>query len=246
MQTCNNCHQSFQGKYCANCGQKASVGRLNMHTLWHELTHAITHADKGFLKLSKDLLITPSKVYAGYFNGKRKTYFSPVMFFLITVGLIVFLGERLWDLEDYITSRNDEFGRILHRYEKFRFIIFIPVITFITWAFFYKKYNLAESFTFWFFCLGTISFIGLLTYIPQAIFIRNRDTVGYFADRLVVIVMFIHIFKVFFTKTWWSGIKCLLLGIIAYILLAYAYLLFAYYKGLNVDFGLWNLLKDIF
>jgi Protein of unknown function (DUF3667) len=246
MQTCNNCHQSFEGKYCRHCGQKASVGRLDLHTLWHELTHAITHVDKGLIKLTKDLLVAPKKVYTGYFSGKRKTYFSPVMFFLIMAGLVVILGEKLWDFEDYITGRNDEFGRILHRYEKIRFVIFIPLISLLTWLLFYKKYNLAESITFWFFCMGTISFFGILSYLPEVIFIKHRDTIRYFADWLIMIVMFIHIFKVFFERTWWSGIKCFLLGFISYISLAYIFLLLAYYKGLDIDFNLWHLLKDIF
>lgn len=246
MQTCNNCHQTFEGKYCRHCGQKASVGRLDLHTLWHELTHAITHADKGILKLTKDLLVVPKKVYTNYFRGKRKTYFSPVMFFLIMAGLVVVLGEKLWDFEDHITGRNDEFGRILHRYEKIRFVIFIPLISLLTWLFFYKKYNLAESITFWFFCMGIISFFGILSYLPEIIFIKHRDTIRYFADWLIMIVMFSHIFKVFFEQTWWSGIKCFLLGFISYVSLAYIFLLLAYYKGLDINFNLWHLLKDIF
>jgi hypothetical protein len=185
-------------------------------------------------------------VYTSYFSGKRKTYFSPVMFFLIMAGLVVVLGEKLWDFEDYITGRNDEFGRILHRYEKIRFVIFIPLISLLTWLFFYKRYNLAESITFWFFCMGTISFFGILSYLPEAIFIKHRNTIRYFADWLIMIVMFIHIFKVFFERTWWSGIKCFLLGFISYISLAYIFLLLAYYKGLDIDFNLWHLLKDIF
>lgn len=246
MQTCNNCQTIFEGKYCKHCGQKASIGRLDIHTIWHELTHAITHADKGVLKLTKDLLISPKEVYLGYFSGKRKTYFSPVMFFLIMIGLVVFLGEKLWDWEDFITQRNDEFGRILHRYEKVRFIIFIPFISLISWIFFYKKYNLAECITFWFFCLGIISFLGILSYVPEAIFIRHRDSIRYFADWLIMIILFIHIFKVFFDRTWWSGIKCFILGFISYIGLIYIFLLLAYYNGLNVDLNLLHVIKDIF
>jgi len=78
---CKNCKTNFKGKFCYNCGQKASVGELSMKELLHEGWHSFTHTDKGILKLIKDLTLHPKTVYLNYFNGQRKKYFSPVTFF---------------------------------------------------------------------------------------------------------------------------------------------------------------------
>jgi len=244
--TCNNCHQQFTGKYCSHCGQKATAGKLSLHEVWHDLVHAFVHADKGILRLSIDIMIRPAKVYHGYFKGKRKTYFSPVMFFLLLAGIYVIMGEKLWDWEDHITGRHDEFGRLLHRLEKERFLIFMPVISLITWGLFYKRYNFAESLTFWFFCSGATFIAGILGYIPQFIWVQHRDVIRYWADWIVFGMILWHVFVVFYKKDWWSGIRCVLLAVICYFLLVYAFALLAYREGVPLELNPWQILKSIF
>lgn len=77
---CNNCGANAEGKYCSNCGQKLGVGRVTVHELAHDTWHGVTHTDKGVLKLFKDLTIRPRTFFQEYLKGKRKTYFSPVVF----------------------------------------------------------------------------------------------------------------------------------------------------------------------
>src|SRR6476646_10857932 len=95
-----NCGTLLAGKHCHECGQKAGVHRLTLHELFHEVWHVFTHTDKGILKLIKDLFIRPVSVYDGYFGGQRKKYFSPVLFFLVTAGILTFLYPYVFDYED--------------------------------------------------------------------------------------------------------------------------------------------------
>ena len=57
----------------------------------HEVVHFFTHADKGIFYLVKMLATNPGKVAREYIRGKRKKYFSPLNFFLVVVGLFVFV-----------------------------------------------------------------------------------------------------------------------------------------------------------
>src|SRR5689334_17205611 len=88
---CKNCEGSFEGKFCSNCGQKADIHRITLKHLFHELFHAITHADKGILLLAKDLLTRPGYVAREYLDGKRKKYFNPLSFMVITAAVSAFV-----------------------------------------------------------------------------------------------------------------------------------------------------------
>ncbi len=90
---CLNCGQinHNSSKYCSNCSQKIAVHRITPAHLIHETVHYITHADKGIFHLIKMMALNPGKVIREYIEGRRKTYFSPLNFFLIIVGLFVFV-----------------------------------------------------------------------------------------------------------------------------------------------------------
>ena len=91
---CKNCNASFEGKFCSNCGQPASIHRLTIRHFLHELFHAMTHADKGFLLLARELLIRPGYVAREYVDGKRKKYFNPLSFLVITAAISAFVTYK--------------------------------------------------------------------------------------------------------------------------------------------------------
>lgn len=86
---CLNCQVPLetQQKFCSNCGQKADTHRLSIGHIWHDLVHAFTHADKGFLHLIKQLAVNPGKVAREYVNGHRKKYVNPFNFLIVVVGI---------------------------------------------------------------------------------------------------------------------------------------------------------------
>jgi hypothetical protein len=91
---CRNCDTTFEGKYCPNCSQKASTHRLTLKHFFHEAFHAITHTDKGILFLAKKLVRWPGVVAREYVEGKRKKYFSPFTFLLITLAIQLYVSKK--------------------------------------------------------------------------------------------------------------------------------------------------------
>ena len=187
---CANCGAVLNGKYCHECGQKATVGRLKMHDLFHELWHAFTHTDKGILRLIKDLAISPKSVYINYLGGQRKKYFSPILFFLVTAGIVAYLYGFVYDHQDKKFHTLDEFGRDLAHLTKYRALILLPIDALLTWLVFRKRFNLAEVTAFWLFCLGfiyTINIILIPFYFPL---IRHKDTL----DDIIAVMGYLIIF----------------------------------------------------
>ncbi len=95
MTTCKNCSNSFEGKYCNNCGQKADTGRIDANYLWHEIQHGVFHLDKGVFFTIKELFIRPGYTIKEYFEGKRIGHFKPLAFVFILAGILGILRHYL-------------------------------------------------------------------------------------------------------------------------------------------------------
>lgn len=91
---CLNCKTDLgQGQqFCSACGQKSNTHRLSLAHFLHEGFHAMTHADKGIFHLLKCLTIRPGSTAREYLSGRRKAYFNPFTFFLLIMGVFVFLN----------------------------------------------------------------------------------------------------------------------------------------------------------
>ncbi|GAB3491496.1 hypothetical protein GCM10027341_04540 [Spirosoma knui] len=90
VKTCPNCTANLETtfSYCPGCGQDTHIHRFNLPHIFHEVFHAFTHADKGVLKLTKDLVTRPGVAAREYaLEGKRKKYFNPFTFLLLVLGL---------------------------------------------------------------------------------------------------------------------------------------------------------------
>lgn len=92
-QNCLNCFAELKerDKFCYNCGQSAlnTHKRITMSHITHEVIHALTHADKGFFYLVKELATQPAITIKEYLAGKHKKYFNPFSFFFIVLSIYV-------------------------------------------------------------------------------------------------------------------------------------------------------------
>lgn len=204
---CTNCSTSLIGKHCFNCGQKSTVGELNSHDLVHEFWHSVTHTDKGILNLIKDLFLHPQQVYLGYFSGQRKTYFSPVTFFLISAALLLVIGDKIYDYEDAVRLTNNpngynEYGRIAFEATKFKTIITIPFEVLLTWLLFRKKFNFAKNVVFWIYFNAFLFTIQIIVSPAYFAFIMHKETLDIVVLFLSYIILFYHILIVFTAKKW--------------------------------------------
>ncbi|WP_374951812.1 DUF3667 domain-containing protein [Mucilaginibacter sp.] len=186
---CSNCDTFLTGKHCHECGQKAGVHRLTLHELFHEVWHVFTHTDKGILRLIKDLFLHPTSVYQGYFNGQRKKYFSPVLFFLVTAGILAYLYPHVFDYEDKVTNMHNEFGRAMYHMVKYRALMLLPVEALLLWAVFYKRFNLAEVTVFMLFCIGFTYTVRIFVIPFYFLFITHKS----FIDNALIIITYLII-----------------------------------------------------
>lgn len=202
MNNCKNCNNSFAGKFCNQCGQKASVNELKLKDVVHESWHSITHTDSGILRLIKDLFSKPKSVYLNYFSGQRKKYFSPVTFFLITVGILTFLGIKIFDYEDYKLRTLNEFGRYALLTTKFKFAFLLPFEILLTLLIFYKRFNLAKIIVFWLYLNGFLFTLQIMLtplYFPL---ISNKSFLDISIQIVQYIIIFIHLLLVFGNRKW--------------------------------------------
>lgn len=211
MANCKNCKELLTGKFCVNCGQKASVRDLNLHELFHEFWHSFTHTDRGVLRLIKDLSLHPKSVYLNYFEGQRKKYFSPVTFFLIAAGILIFIGDKVFDYEDYRLKMFNEFGRLVFDETKFRTFILLPFEVLLTWLFFHKHYNLAKNIVFWFYVNGFLFTIKIFLSPLYFIFIQHKELIDHVIEYLQYAILLWHLILVFGKENWKKILFCIVL-----------------------------------
>lgn len=142
LNNCKNCGAELAQhyKFCPVCSQKTSTTQLNMHDIWHDLVHAFTHTDKGFLHLVKSLLLQPGIVAKEYTEGKRKKYMNPFSFLVIVVGIASII--LVWSGFASFSSGNARANVISDFFDKhINLIIFfnVPVLAFFNWIIFKKS-----------------------------------------------------------------------------------------------------------
>lgn len=94
---CQNCHYPLaeMEKFCSNCGQQNTDGRLSMHDLWHEVTHYFTHVDNKIFVSIRHLFI-PGKLTDEFLKGHRKRYIHPINLFFVVGIIIPFIMGQFW------------------------------------------------------------------------------------------------------------------------------------------------------
>ena len=95
---CKNCNTSFEGLFCPNCGQKSSVKRLSILTVFNDFVLAITDTERGFLKTVVDLSQRPGPMVKSYAQGQRARYISAGKY---TFFLVVLFTINISFLEDH-------------------------------------------------------------------------------------------------------------------------------------------------
>ena len=93
--TCKNCHQTFKGHYCSNCGQTAETHQLNLHYLWHDIQHGLLHFDSGLLYTAKQLFTRPGHSIREFIEGKRIRHFKPISLVMVLATAYIALIHLL-------------------------------------------------------------------------------------------------------------------------------------------------------
>jgi len=83
VRSCRNCGEplSSQARFCPQCSQKMTDGRITLRELWHDFIESFLNFDAKIFRTLRTLFI-PGKLTVEYFKGKHVSYIPPVRIFL--------------------------------------------------------------------------------------------------------------------------------------------------------------------
>jgi hypothetical protein len=86
MNTCQNCGNTYEGKFCNQCGEKLFSPTQNTFIyVMGEIFHFFTHFDSKYFKTLKTILLSPATYTLDYCKGIRVNYYKPVPFLILTI-----------------------------------------------------------------------------------------------------------------------------------------------------------------
>ena len=126
---CQNCNtkNELPFKYCSNCGQKNTDGKITFSELWYEFQDSVLNIESRTWRTFKNLFI-PGKLTLEYFSGKHRKYVHPLRLLLVTSLLVIIAMS----FQDFQSSTNHYFNikeRVLKNYERIRLYRIIGNIT---------------------------------------------------------------------------------------------------------------------
>lgn len=162
---CKNCKNSINENFCSNCGQRTTVSAINYKTLISEFQNQIFQINRGFLFTVKELIVRPGHAIQGFIGGKRKPYYKPLSFLLVSITIYIFVSYLL-DVDsfiaDFLKSFKEGFDNANQENDKFKLtdngiidwlktnqtylvFVFVPIYSLASYLVFFKtKYNYYE------------------------------------------------------------------------------------------------------
>ncbi|HYC27209.1 MAG TPA: DUF3667 domain-containing protein [Chitinophagaceae bacterium] len=210
---CLNCATllTADDHYCPTCGQKTDTHRLSMKHVWHDLSHALTHADKGFFFTLKELLVNPGKVSREYVAGMRKKYYNPLSLLVIIVGIQLvangifkpfsqdtFSPEPTSTIQhseskrikfEKIIERRREMGKFIDHHTNIVLFISTPFLAFIFSLFYRRKYNYAEHLSTVAYVNSFLSVLTILIFGPLLYYLPGRSL----KEGVYFVMIFTHL-----------------------------------------------------
>lgn len=156
---CKNCGENFEANFCGNCGQNAKVRKINLKYLIDEIPDTIFQINRGFLFTVKQLTLRPGYSIREFLDGKRKPYYKPFAFFLITSTLYflltyvldknTFIDDLLLGfrhgMEDRNQSTDSGILEWISKNQTYFILFFLPLFSLASYLAFIKwKYNYFE------------------------------------------------------------------------------------------------------
>lgn len=217
METCSNCSNRFEGKFCNECGQKAATHLFTMHEWLHEIPHSIFHVDGGFFYTFKNLCLRPGNTIGEYLAGRRKSYFSPFLYALIMCGIFVVVTHFFGNAEHEKIEALDaiSIGSYLqNNYYKPLVLAMILPSSLASFVIFWRSgYNFAEHLVFNTFVTGQ-------AIIADILFFNLATSHSTERFRFTAIILNILLKRSFLIWTYWQFFKPknILIGILQIVL----------------------------
>lgn len=238
---CENCNNSVgeTHSYCPYCGQKMGMGRLNFKLLLKDLWIAFTNTDQGILHLIKQLVYRPGKVAREYISGRRKSYFNPFNFLLLTVAIALYFIVQFENVAlDYskIESDNKELLQFAFKYFNVFILLMWPIYGFLIWLFFLgRQTNFVENLALTAYLSGQTMLYYILALALFIIFPSLLDVLGIIFGLLISIWYIVAVLQFYRTKSFWSILKIILIITLTNIISqGIIYSSFQMYRTLNI------------
>lgn len=195
---CRNCGTPVTNKYCENCGQRTSVYKVSFKETIHDFIDAAFSLNAPLFITLKQLSVNPGIVLREYLEGKRKKYYKPVAFFLLTtVAYLVIRSAIGFDpfkdtvVEVESTKNNQLLTKardfMLFNINKLLFI-FVFTLAMFSKLFFLKRYTLAEYLAVSFYLTGMYTLFTTLNLFLVVWVGKEMQPLGI----LVMLVYFIY------------------------------------------------------
>jgi len=161
---CKSCGYSISEEFCGRCGEKSSNKRLTVKDVFADFLSNTLDLEYPLLRTIKGLTLKPGVVCREYIEGKRKPYYKPFQYYLLTLAVffLVFYASDL-KMSDYMSAFDSEFLRerfgegveemeknlanVTNAYSRLLMFSLIPITSFFSWLLFRKSgYNMTENF----------------------------------------------------------------------------------------------------
>ncbi len=233
MPKCLNCEAEVQDSFCPECGQSTKVGRLS----WNETVSLFLNTTlylEGRLPRTLGMMFArPGRVVREYLEGKRRKYYNPISFFVITSAFYILVRQiigfdPLADSNIRVTGEESEVKQFYNEAAMFMANYINHILLFLVMSlaanlkiFFWKRYRFVEYFVPSFYVAGLYIFVGTFFMLIKHYFIDQQMGLQFGIFILYTIFTCAGLFQK--TKFWF---------ILKYILLAFlsvvGYIFFGY------------------
>ncbi|SDQ71311.1 Protein of unknown function [Flagellimonas zhangzhouensis] len=191
------------------------LGRLNFKQLLSDLWVSITNTDQGVLHLIKHLAYRPGKVAREYISGRRKRYFNPFNYLMLTVAVaLYFILQFEATALDYSTidADNSELLQFAFKYFNVFILLMWPIHGLLIWLFFLgHKTNYVENLTLTAHLSGQTMLYYIVAFILFMLMPSLLGAMGIIIGILISIWYVVAILQFYQTKSFVSILKILII-----------------------------------
>jgi len=186
---CLNCSEALNDPYCQHCGQKSISPGITFQETISDFLSTNFSIDGPIWSTLRLLVLNPGRLFREFIGGKRKSYYKPIQFFIVTT--IVYLAYT--ELIDYDplkgefqqTARSENQKAFLNLGEQAarlmvknisNFLFLLATSIALSWKMFeWKKGTLAEYLSIGFYISGIYVLFGVITSTLLTLEVGNKS-----------------------------------------------------------------------
>lgn len=92
LHTCTNCGTDYQGRFCPQCGLKASIARLKVKNLFQNFLDIWGMGSRPMFRTIAQLFTRPGYMIADYLSGHQPLYFPPFKMLVVITVIYMLAG----------------------------------------------------------------------------------------------------------------------------------------------------------